>query len=193
MAKSNSTANTRTEPIDVLPPDSNGVIAAWDGLYWAFGARAESFDVVPEGLAIKGLTFDSGHADPATIIADVNHKGRRVPLFPAINWINGQEPAPFATAQEMTAYMVNHFRGSVDADSTKSAKYVRDAFSALKGRQGIVSKRGPKTKTINLKNLASVNASTLKAANVSREDLETLLAAVSAAVAETPPTEITAD
>lgn len=171
MAKSNQTP-ARTEPIDVAWPEAAGVLAAWQGLYHAFGARIDGYDVADDGIVIKGLTFsgDIG-VQPSTIISNVNSKGRRVPLFPTIQYLNGAAPAPFANAQEMTVFGVQNFRGSVEDGSTRVPKYVRDAFSRLKAEMGISGRRGPKPRTINLKNISQLDASTLKAANVSSEDL----------------------
>lgn len=176
MAKSNQAAS-RTDAIDVAPPESAGVLAAWQGLYHALGARFESYDITPDGIVLKGLTFagDAGAA-PSTIIGHVNSKGRRVPLFPTINYLNGETPAPFTTAQEMTVFGVQNFRGSVEEGSTRVPKYVRDAFNRLKASMGISGRRGPKPRSINLKNLSELNASTLKNAGVSLEDIQHLIA-----------------
>lgn len=179
----NSKADNRSTPVDVAPPESLGVIAAWQGLYHAFGARFEGVDVSEDGLVIRGFSTD-GQYNPETLIRDVNVKNRRVQLFPTILWINGVEPEPFTTPQEMTAWQVNNFKGSVDEGSTRTPKYARDAFSALKASMGIASKRGPKPKTINLKNLDNFDASVLRAAGVPQEDLQKLIAIAQSVVDE---------
>jgi hypothetical protein len=185
MAKSNQTGNTRSNSVDVSPPESNGVIAAWRGLYHALGARAEAFDLTSDGLVIRGFSVNGAY-DPQKIISDVNHKNHRVSLFPTILWIQGQEPEPFETAQEMTSYSVQNFRGSVETGATRTPEYVRDAFKALKGRMGISNKRGPKPRTISLKNLSTLDASVLTNAKVPASDLQKLIEVASAALADAP-------
>jgi len=180
MAK-NSQSN-RTAPIDVAAPDSTGVIAAWQGLYHAFGARFESVAATVEGLLITGLTFDAQY-DAETVIRDVNVKGRRVQLFPTILWINGEAPEAFVDAQEMTTWQVANYRGTVEGGATRTPEYVRKAFAALKASMGIASKRGPKPKTINLKKMGNFNADVLRNAKVSSEDLALLIAAATEAQA----------
>lgn len=190
MAKSNQTAN-RTEPMDISPAESAGVLAAWQGLYHAFGARFEGYDIVPEGIVLKGLSFDGeAGAKPETIIGHVNSKGRRVPLFPTINYLNGEAPAPFTTAQEMTVFGVQNFRGTVEDGSTRVPKYVRDAFSRLKAAQGISGRRGPKPRTLNLKNLSSLDAGTLRNAGVSPEDIQHLIAVANEVAASQAAAEV---
>ena len=190
MAK-NSQSN-RTAPVTVASPDSLGVIAAWQGLYHAFGGRFESVITSEDGLTIEGLTFD-GQYDAENVIRDVNVKGRRVQLFPTILWISGEAPAPFVDAAEMTAWQVGNYRGSVEEGSTRTPKYVRDAFSTLKGTMGISAKRGPKPKTINLKNLAGFNADVLRNANVNPDDLALLISTAQSVLDEASASQATAE
>lgn len=190
MAKSNQSAN-RTESIDVGPDQSPGVLAAWQGLYHALGARFEGYDVTDDGIVLRGVSFSNDvGASPETIIGHVNSKGRRVPLFPTINYLNGAAPAPFNTAQEMTVFGVQNFRGTSDDGATKVPKYVRDAFTRLKAAQGISGRRGPKPRTLNLKNLASLDASTLKNAGVSAEDIQHLIAVANEVAASQVAAEV---
>lgn len=182
MAKSNQSANQRTTPIDVPAPNSNGVMAAWDGLYHFFGARFDSVETNEDGLVVLGLTFD-GQYNAETIVSNINQKGRRVPLFPTINWINGAAPEPITDPKEMTAWLVNFFRGSVEEGSTRAPKYARDAVAAYKGTLGISNKRGPKPRTLSLKNVSTVDASVLRNAKVSDADLQHLIAIAQEALA----------
>lgn len=189
MAK-NSQTNGRSTAIDVGGDDALGVMAAWQGLYHAFGARFESVDVTPDGLVIYGLSTTDQY-DPDKIVSDLNTSNRRVPLFPTIFYIQGGEPAPFNTAQEMTAWTVQNFRGSVEKDSTRTPKYVRDAFNDIKRELGIGGKRGPKPKTINLKNLQTLDASVLRNAGVSKDDLAALVAVAQSVIDEASAAEAT--
>lgn len=190
MAK-NSQSN-RTAPIDVMPPESTGVIAAWQGLYHALGARFDSTTITDDGLVINGFTVDSAY-DPETVIRDVNVKGRRVQLFPTIRWINGEAPEPFTDAADMTAWQVGNYRGSVSEGSTRTPEYVRKAFAALKGTMGISNKRGPKPKTINLKNLANLDASVLRQSGVDLKDLQFLIDVAQSVVDEGNASETPAE
>jgi hypothetical protein len=104
-------------------------------------------------------------------------------LFPTINWINGAVPDPIVDPKDMTSWLVNFFRGSVEENSTRSPKYARDAVARFKGTLGISAKRGPKPRTIQLKNLAGINASTLTDANVNPEDLQHLIEVAQEALA----------
>jgi hypothetical protein len=189
MAKSNQT-ETRTAAIDIAPPESVGVLAAWQGLYWAFKGRFEGYDMTPEGIVLKGVTFDGG-TNVENLIRDVNRKNRRVPLYPTINYLNGHEPEGFATAQEMTVFGVGNFRGAEGEGSTRVPKYVREAFSRLKVAQGISGRRGPKPRSINLKNLSSLDASTLKSAGVTPEDIQHLISVANEVAASQSAAEVT--
>jgi hypothetical protein len=189
MAKSNQ-SNGRTSPVNIAPPESAGIMAAWQGLYHAFGARLGGYDIVDDGIVLTDVTFDAG-TNVETLVRDVNTKNRRVSLFPTILYLNGQAPESFTTAQEMTVFAVQNWRGSAEDGSTRTPKYVRDAFARLKASQGIASKRGPKPRSINLKNLGSLDASVLRNANVPASELEHLIAVAQEVVATQAAAEVT--
>lgn len=169
--------------IDVGPDQSPGLIAAWDGIYHFFGGRVESFEVASDGVIARGFSVNSEYS-PQTILRDVNRKNRRVPLFPAIQWLQGMEPETFKTPQEITTYMVQFFKGSVEEGSSRSPKYLRDAVNAYRTRTGTGGKRGPKPQI--LKKLASLDANLLKEAPASDlEHLQDILNQVRASQAAT--------
>lgn len=207
MAKNTATATkdtedapTRTAPIDVAGQDARGFAAAYPGLYHLFGARVESWDVSPDGLVAKNVTFDAA-ANPERIIRDINRKDRRAPLFPAVLFILDPkaEPPNFANALELTTYMVNFWKGSMGPNSSKVPEYVRIAAGEYKERTGTKVRKGPKVRTINLKNVREVNVETLKNAGMGVEDIDYLIKiatelrntqnAPAASAEETPATE----
>jgi hypothetical protein len=142
--------------MDVSPEQSSGLIAAWQGVYHLFNGRVDSWEVTPDGLVAHGFTVD-GNYDPEVVLRDVNRKDRRTQLFPAINYINGQEPDGFATPQDLTTYATQYFRGSQDEGTTRSPKYLLGAMASYRTNVGIGGRRGPKPKAISLKNLGSVD------------------------------------
>ncbi len=198
MARNSKTVTetpARTEPIDIAGQDALGFAAAYQGLYWLFDARVASWDVTPEGLVAHDVTFD-GQYDPETIIHDINLKPRRAQLFPAVLSIVNPDiaPPPFENALDVTTYMVNFWKGSMGEGSSKVPEYVRTAASRMKEANGTKVRKGPKIRTINLKNVKDVNVETLKNANLSREDITYLLEIATAArdsLDETPETEST--
>lgn len=183
MATKNSTAKAatpdpepRTDPIDIGGQEARGFAAAYPGLFHLFDCRVEGWDVTPDGLVAKGVTFDAKF-DPERIIRDINMKDRRAPLFPAILYIVDPkaEPPHFVNALDLTTYMVNFWKGSEGKDSSKVPQYVRDAAQAYKERTGTKVRKGPKVRTINLKNVREVNAETLKNAGMGVEDIDYLI------------------
>ena len=179
MAKTNATTSvaerTHTEPLNYDPDRGNAILAAWRGLYWLFGARAESFSVTPEGVFVNGLTV-WGDYNPEQIVADISKKDRRLELVPTYFYVMGVAPEPFANSQEVTQFMVQYFRGSVEDNSSKSPAYLRKAAAEFKAIVGLKAKRGPKRKIIRLDNLDAIDADTLK--GVDSAELDKLMAVI---------------
>jgi hypothetical protein len=144
-----------------------------------------SFTVTPDGIVAEGFTMGSDlGVEPQTVIDDVNRRDRRTQLWPAILWVNGQEPEHFANANEITQFGVAYFKGGSDSGTTGTQKYFRDAASTYKNSRNFETrKRGPKPSRINLKELSSLDLSTLQNAGVSAEDLDHLIAVAEAAKA----------
>ncbi len=157
----------RTEPMNVSPDQSIGLLAAWDGINLILGGEVEGWEVTDEGIYALGFTLPADF-DPEVILESVNRKERRVSLFPAINWLNGATPAPFTTPQEVQAYLTQYFSGSTGDGSSRVAKNIRDAAKAYRKATMGVSRPGPKPQI--LKKLASLDASQLKEASV--DDLD---------------------
>lgn len=180
MAKNSksTTDDTRTAPIDIAGQDALGFAAAFSGLYHLFGARVESWDVTSDGLVAHNVTFDATY-DPEVIVRDINLKPRRAQLFPAIlSIVNPEIEPPHFDADDptdITTYMVNFWKGSMGKDSSRVPEYVRIAASKYKERVGTKVRKGPKVKSINLKNVRDLNPETLRNANLTSEDIQYLI------------------
>jgi len=157
MAKSNP---ARTEPLNYGPDKGGAILAAWRGLYWLFGARVDAFRVTPEGILVEGLTM-AGDYNPSTIVEDISKKNRRLELVPTYFYVNGTPPEPFEISQEITQFMVQFFRGSVEENSSRAPQYLRKAAAEFKTSVGLKSKRGPKKKVIRIDQLENVDVETL--------------------------------
>lgn len=158
MAKSNT---TRTESLNYGPDKGGAILAAWRGLYWLFGARVDAFHVTPEGILVEGLTM-AGDYNPSTIVEDISKKNRRLELVPTYFYVNGTPPEPFDISQEITQFMVQFFRGSVEENSSRAPQYLRKAAAEFKTSVGLKSKRGPKRKVIRVDQLENVDMEVLK-------------------------------
>jgi len=170
-----------TDAITVSPEQTVGLIGAWDGVYTILGGRVDSWEITPDGVFAHGFTVPS-QFNPETILTDVNRTGHRVSLFPAINWLNGDVPAPFATPLDVQAWMTQYFKGSAGEGSTKVAEYVRKAAKAYRSETMGTARPGPKPKI--LKALASLDVSQLKDIDISDLDhIEDVLRAVRASQA----------
>lgn len=185
MAKTNQNSDPRTEPMDVSGDDALGLIAAWQGIYHVMRGRVDSFDVTDDGIVARNFTMGADlNVTPEQVITDVNRRDRRTQLWPAILWINGQEPAHFANANELTQFGVAYFKGDSESGTTGTQKYYRDAAAVYKNSQNFATrKRGPKPSRINLKELSSLDLSTLTNAGVSPADLDHLIEVAQAAKA----------
>jgi len=180
------TASDRTEPMDVAPALTEGLLAGWQGVYHLLGGRVESWEILPnEGIAAHGFTLD-GQFDVDTVLTDLNRYNRRVQLFPTIDWINGAEPAPFENPTDVQAYLTQYFKGSTGDGSTKAAKYIRDAAKVYRTANMNVNKPGPRPQA--LKKLASIDVNSLREIDISAEEvekLEAIMAAVRSRASET--------
>jgi hypothetical protein len=163
------------DPLILTPEQSKSVLAAWKGIYHFFGGRVQNWAVTPEGVIAEGFTVKDGY-DPEQIITDISKRDRRVELFPAILWINGNPPDDFANSQEMTNFMVQYFRGSVEEGTAKAPAYVRSAVAGYKGTLGVKTRRGPKRKVFRLDNLSELDETVLK--DVNSDELERLQALI---------------
>jgi hypothetical protein len=169
MAKANATpeAETRTQPITVGVENGagNAVLAAWQGIYHLFGGRA-NFEITTDGVIVNDFTVDAKY-DAEQIVQDISHRNRRLDLIPTYLWVQGEEPEPFADAKEMTQFMVQYFRGSVEEGSSRAPKYVRDAVQNFKSNNNLAKKRGPRKKIFRVDNLSELDASALVGVNAS--------------------------
>lgn len=180
---------TLTEPQNYGPDKANAVLAAWQGLYHLFGARAVSFKVTAEGVFVEGLTIWSEY-NLSQIVEDINKRDRRLDLIELYPIVQGENPPDFESSQEITLFMVQFFRGSVEDNSSKSPQYLRKAAADYKRTIGLQAKRGPKRKIFRLDNLDAIDPTMLK--DVDSADLDHLMAAIreakAAAKAESVPT-----
>jgi hypothetical protein len=159
--------NTRSATITVGVENGagNAVLAAWQGIYHLFGGRG-NFEITPDGVIVNDFSVD-GKYDPEQIAKDISHRNRRLDLVPTYLWVQGMEPEPFADAKEMTQFMVQYFRGSVEEGSSRSPKYVRDAVATFKASHNLAKKRGPRKKIFRVDNLSEIDENTLVGVNAS--------------------------
>lgn len=188
MAKNSVTTSA---PMDVIGSQAIGLAAAYDGLYHLFGARVASWEVIDGTFVARDFRVDLPY-NPETILTDINRKNRRAPLWPTLTWILDPEyvPAPFESNLQITTFMVQFFKGSTGEDNSKAADYVKAAAAALKVRSGTSVRRGPKAKTVQLKNVREFNAEKLTAAGMSKEDLQYLADIAIAAIANAPEAQV---
>lgn len=183
MAKSTAVDNApaRSDSISIPATDGvgNAVLAAWQGLYHLFGARG-TFRSTPEGIAVEDFTTLAEY-DPSQIASDVSHRNRRLDFAEVMPWFSGMAPEPFVDSKAMTQWSVQFLRGSVEENSSRTPRYVRDAVASYKNSIGIAKRRGPKKKIFRLDNLTEINESTLE--GVSAEALESLKATLEKALA----------
>jgi hypothetical protein len=172
-------SDNRTESQD-FGPDNGGanIAAAWQGLVHLFDAKVDRWDVTLDGVYAIGLTFDASKV-PATetVLHDISYRGdkavnRDLLLVPTYFWMNGETPAEFEDAGEMTAWMAKFFRGAGEGENNRSPQYVKDAISAYKTAKGIASRRGRPPKKIEIEALGSLNDAML--AQVPDGELEKL-------------------
>jgi hypothetical protein len=161
------------------PDKGSAVLAAWQGLYHLFGARA-TFRVTPDGVFVDNLTCDPKY-DMDQIVEDISKHNRRLELVPLIFWVQGQAPDDFADVAAITALMVQYWRGSVEDNSSKTPGYLKDAVADYKATRNLLKKRGPKRKVFRLDSLDDIDESTLK--GISPEALSRLRETINAAMA----------
>jgi hypothetical protein len=192
MAKKNSPveqeAPARTEPVDVTPENglSLALAAAYRGLHLLFGITVGRWIVNEDGIFAEDVTAFGG-SDVMHILNDVARNVKRPQLWPTIGYIMGSfEPTPFVDSAEITVFMTQNFKGADEEGTSKTPAYVLAAAKDYKVRTNTVKARGPKPKTLNLKNLSDVNIEQILASGVSRADLEAFIATATAAVASQP-------
>jgi len=190
MARSTSTAPviSRTDPIDVTDPKSaKALAAAWRGVCEFFGGEVANWVVLPpteehpDGV-INAIGFSiRGDLDvtPEQLISDLAGRDRRLEFMPFYNYLNGEAPAPYSDPQDMTNWMVLYLKGSVEAGTSKTPAYARNATAQYKTAHGIETRRGPKRRVIRLDALDQINVKDIPADQV--EALLALASKVSAA------------
>lgn len=188
MAKATQTENARSATITVGPENGagNAVLAAWQGIYHLFGGRG-NFEITTDGVIVNDFSVD-GRYDPEQIVKDISHRNRRLDLVPTYLWVQGQEPEAFTDAKEMTQYMVQYFRGSVEEGSSRAPKYVRDAVANFKAAHNLAKKRGPRKKIFRVDNLSEIDETSLVGVNAS--ELAKLKDAIEKALASAPATPV---
>lgn len=173
----------RTESIDVGPDrGGNHILAGWDGLYWIFGARAERFDVTPDGVYAIGVTVSAPH-DLLEIAADMlEHGPKRIELLPAYFWAQGEEPEQLDDAAIIQAWCIQFFRGAGEKDSAKLPDYLKKAVAAYKKSYNVGSPRGRKRQIVKLDVESLDNISEDMLEGVDRGKLEALRRTIEAAM-----------
>jgi hypothetical protein len=167
-------------PVKFYGPDKGtAILAAWQGLYHLFGARA-SFRVTKDGVFVDNLEADPKY-DMDQIVEDISKHNRRLELVPPIFWVQGEAPDDFEDVAAITAYMVQYFRGSVEENSAKTPTYLKDAVADYKADRNLLKKSGPKRKVFRLDSLDDIDETTLK--GISPEALSRLRETINAAMA----------
>lgn len=174
-------APANSEPMNLDPEQSKAALAAWRGLYHFFGARVSDWVIADDGVIAEGFTVN-GQYDPTRLLNDISRRNRRVELFPAIKYLNGEEPEPFTDSQDMTNFMVSYFKGSVEENTSKSPEYVRSAVKAYKVEHNLKTRRGPRKKVIRLDSITPENVEEVLK-DVPSEQLEQLLSLIQGKVA----------
>lgn len=180
MAKG-STAPARSETVEVTDQaQSRALAAAWDGVYHFFGGRVENWELIPptdenpDGELIAHGFSVNGNLDPNQILSDIGKRNRRLEMLPNYFYLfDNVTPPEFTEAQDMTNFMVQYLKGSVEAGTAKTPEYVRNAVAEYKAQRGLTTRRGPRRKIIRLDELASIDASQLRA--IPQDQLEAFL------------------
>ncbi len=181
---------TRSASINLNENQGRSAFAAWRLMHEIFGARVEKW--VPTDKGVEAIGFSVyGDYDPETVVQDISSRTRRLDFLTGIKWINGEEPEPYANAEEITADTVQFYKGAVEEGSAKSPAYVKTAVASYKTANALAKKRGPKARTIRLDQLDQLDEGVL--ANMEQEDIAILQAALErVAKAKAPASEATA-
>lgn len=185
----------RSAAVDVTPENgrSLALAAAFDGLFHLFQVRVTKWVVTAEGIFAEGVSCAAEY-DLDRILNDVSRHVRRAQLWPTISWIMlGTDPEDFSDPAAITTFMTQYFKGAEDENSSKTPAYVLGAAKDYKVRTGTAVARGPKPKTINLKNLSDTNIEQILKSGVSVDDLAAFVKTAQAAIeAKSAPAEVTA-
>lgn len=152
---------TRSENISVGGSGANALMAAWQGIYHLFGGTVESWTITEDGLAAEGFSVALPY-NPEQIVSDISHRDRQVPFFPSYNYFNGEEPAPFTDKAQVTQWLTQFMRGSVEEGTARAPAYARDAATSYKVANSLARKKGRPRKIIRLDNLDEVTPDMLE-------------------------------
>lgn len=172
----------RSNPIDLTPAESRSILAGWQGIYHLFGGRWEKITTDEGNVTIKGFSTYEKY-DPRTLVKDTSGRERRLDFAKIYPYIMGNEPAPFESAEEMTAFLVQFFRGSVEEGTSRSPKYAKEAVQEYKIANGLYKKKGPRPKfkgVISLDNLDTFDPEQL--ADVDPKKIEALQSVLEQAI-----------
>jgi hypothetical protein len=192
MARNSTPVTPRTEAIDVTDPKAaKALAAAWRGVEQFFGGEVTKWEVLPptedhpDGVVTAmGFSIKGGlDVTPEQLLADLSGKDRRLEFIPFYNYLNGDKSAPFTNPQDMTNWAVLYMKGTVEAGTSKTPAYARNAIAQYKTEQGIETRRGPKRRVIRLDALDQVNVKDIPA-----DQIEALLALAHKVEASQPTT-----
>lgn len=187
MAKSQATAvveetQERSKAIDLNPEESRAILAGWQGVYHLFDGKWEDITTDGNEITIKGFSTSAKY-DPKILARDMSGRNRRLDFAKVYPALQGIEPPPFQNAEEMTAYLVQYFRGSVEEGTSRSPKYAKEAVADYKIRNGLFKKKGPRPKwknVISLNDLETFDPNVL--ADVPQEKIEALQSVLEKAI-----------
>lgn len=166
---SSKTSPARSASIDVSGPSARALGAAWRGTYHFVGGRVENWEIVPPTednptgeLIAHGFSVNGG-LDPNQIISDITGKDRRLEFFPFYFNVTNPDyvPMDYTNPQDMTNFLVQYLKGSVDEGTAKTPEYWRTGVANYKSGLGIRTRRGPKRKVIRLDELENLDPSQL--------------------------------
>lgn len=148
-----------------ITAQGDNLMAAWPFLYEVLGARVERWDfdehghlvavnmTVPEG---KGYTTDD-------IVAHVSFRDRRVELYPAITFLQGEAPKPYSDTEKgslnLTKDMQQYLRDP--KDGAKSPEWAKDAIAEYKKSHSFPPKKGRPKMVYRVEELSKIDESLL--------------------------------
>lgn len=129
---------------DLAPLEGgNTIFAAWDMFYHIFGARANRFDVTPDGVFIIGLTLDE-QFNLEAIIADTARYTHRLDLVKCYPWLSDVPTKPIDSL-EISVWQAQWF-GGAGGGKRGVPEYVRIAANNYRGDNSLG--RGSKGNTL---------------------------------------------
>lgn len=159
-----STASTpaapeRSEAVNLDPTASANLASAFRFGHEVFGARVENWVLDRENgtVVAEGYSVATPH-DPQMVIDLFSNRKRRPSLFPTLNYVEGQSPAPYSNGQliELTQD-TQQFGKMLDEEGNLTIpEWVDEAIKTYRSANGLTGKRGSGRKNFNVDNLGDI-------------------------------------